>query len=255
MYKLLIAEEDAHIRRQLERADWAGAGFEPPVFAGTMAEGVSRALQHRPQVILVSRTLGQRPGWELPGRLRSADSGYSPICCLLGSHMDFQELRTAMRWGCRDVLKRPPGAGELAEFLSWVTATLREGDGAAGFDPVLHREYAAFGKVTGRVLLAVRIGCRAPISLLSIAREMDMSSKYIGRIFLRETGMRFTEYLMAYRMQEARRLILNTEEKISVIAGMVGYSQQNNFYTHFRRYYGISPGMLRSGNPTEEENP
>lgn len=51
---------------------------------------------------------------------------------------------------------------------------------------------------------------------------------------------------MAYRMLEARKLILSTQEKISVIANMVGYVQQNNFYTHFRNYFGVSPSALRN---------
>ena len=42
-------------------------------------------------------------------------------------------------------------------------------------------------------------------------------------------------------MIQARKLIENTQEKISVIANMVGYSQLNNFYVHFKNYYNISP--------------
>ncbi len=74
----------------------------------------------------------------------------------------------------------------------------------------------------------------------------NMSSKYIGRIFLKDTGIKFSEYLTAYRMIQARRLIENTQEKISVIANMVGYSQLNNFYVHFKNYYNISPSTLRN---------
>jgi len=47
-------------------------------------------------------------------------------------------------------------------------------------------------------------------------------------------------------MLEARRLIITTGEKISVIAGLVGYSQLNNFYIHFRNYFGVSPSSLRN---------
>ena len=46
-------------------------------------------------------------------------------------------------------------------------------------------------------------------------------------------------------MIQARRLIENSQEKISVVASMVGYSQLNNFYVHFKNYYHISPGSLR----------
>lgn len=58
--------------------------------------------------------------------------------------------------------------------------------------------------------------------------------------------MKFSDYLMAYRILEAKRLILNTQEKISVIANMVGYVQLNHFYIHFKTYFGISPGALRN---------
>ena len=42
------------------------------------------------------------------------------------------------------------------------------------------------------------------------------------------------------------KLIVGTQEKISVIAGMVGYVQLNNFYIHFRNYFGVSPSALRN---------
>ena len=44
---------------------------------------------------------------------------------------------------------------------------------------------------------------------------------------------------------QARRLIENTREQISVVANMVGYSQLNNFYVHFKDYYHVSPSALR----------
>ena len=31
-----------------------------------------------------------------------------------------------------------------------------------------------------------------------------------------------------------------------MIAGLVGYSQLNNFYIHFRNYFGVSPSSMRS---------
>jgi AraC-like DNA-binding protein len=113
-------------------------------------------------------------------------------------------------------------------------------------DPVLHVPYSSLSKITNKIILIVRTDCRQSLTLTGIAERMHMSSKYIGRIFLKDTGIKFSEYLMAYRMLEARRLIINTQEKISVIAGMVGYAQLNNFYIHFRSYFGVSPSALRN---------
>ena len=72
-------------------------------------------------------------------------------------------------------------------------------------------------------------------------------------MFLRDTGMKLSEYLLAYRMERARQLILTTREKISVIAHIVGYSQLNRFYVHFRTYFGMSPGDLRAFEARSED--
>lgn len=79
----------------------------------------------------------------------------------------------------------------------------------------------------------------------------NMSSKYIGRVFLKDTGLKFTEYLMVYRMYTAKRLIETTRERISDIVVKVGYSQPNNFYVHFNRLFGYSPNALRAAIPGE----
>jgi YesN/AraC family two-component response regulator len=119
-------------------------------------------------------------------------------------------------------------------------------------DPVLHVDPEELSRITLKILQAVRKDYWHSLSLTAIAKQHKMSGKYMGRVFLKDTGMRFTDYLLAFRMQEARRLILTTGEKISVVAGMVGYSQLNNFYTHFHQYYGISPSSLRNAPQNEE---
>ena len=107
-------------------------------------------------------------------------------------------------------------------------------------------EYASLSPLAVRVLLMARESFRhPPVTLLSVAESLHMNSKYVGRVFLRETGMKFSQYLLACRMEEARRLVESTREKISVIAGMVGYSQPNRFYVHFQSYFGVSPSALR----------
>ena len=111
---------------------------------------------------------------------------------------------------------------------------------------MLHVPYTTLSRITNKIILVVKSSYRTPQTLTGIADSFHMSSKYLGRIFLKDTGIKFSEYLMAYRMLEARKLILSTQEKISVIANMVGYVQQNNFYTHFRNYFGVSPSALRN---------
>lgn len=170
---------------------------------------------------------------------------------MMGGREDFQYARKSMRAGVRDYLLKPINTKELRAFLERVIVRDLHGTipehplSQPEMDPVLQVEYSQLSRITAKIILIVKSNYRRSQSLTSIADTLNMSSKYIGRIFLQDTGMKFSEYLTAYRMIQARRLIENTREKISVVANMVGYSQLNNFYVHFKDYYHVSPSALR----------
>lgn len=188
--------------------------------------------------------------------------GIENLFCMIADSVSPQLLRECMRAGARDYFLCPLDAGEVLAFLDRMTANRRNenlqvvGSVKNMIDPVLGVEYSTLSKITNKIILVTHSDYRSALTLASIAAELNMSSKYIGRVFLRDTGIKFTAYLTAYRMLEARRLIVNTREKISVIANRVGYVQLNNFYTHFKKHFGVSPCALRNhGSTTEASEP
>ena len=257
MYRLLIADSDPMNQEALcGMLDWASYGFDSILHAGSYASVVDLTLDQHPQLVLVNAELEGGKGTDLIRQLRRA--GSPAIFCLLSRRNTKDELHKAMRSGARDCLHLPLQEDTLREFVEWVltqelgSSLPTEIPSPSKQDPVLQREFSEFSRITNKILLTVHNEYATSLYLTTIAAQFNMSNKYIGRIFLKDTGLRFTEYLMAYRMQEARRLITTTDEKISVIAGLVGYSQLNNFYIHFRSYFGISPGAMRSYDPLAE---
>lgn len=257
MYRLLIADSDPMDQEVVcSMLDWMSYGFDTTFQAGSYAEVVSLVLDRRPHLVLVNAELEGGKGFQLIRHLRQA--GSNAVFCLLSRRNTRDELHRALRCGARECLHMPVQEDALREFVEWTIVEElggllpQDSSAAARQDPVLHREYTEFSRITNKILLMVHSEYSGSLSLTSIAAKLSMSGKYIGRVFLRDTGMRFSDYLMAYRMLEARRLIVTTREKISVIAGLVGYSQLNNFYTHFRSYFGISPGTMRSYDPLAE---
>ena len=229
--------------------DWSQYGVSGILTANSYEEAVSRAVDFQPHIALVELELGDRQGYELVRHLR--ETGLEPVFCTMGDKEDFQWVQQSMRAGARDYLLKPLDTSELRSFLE--RAVVRELGGSlperpavqTGLDPVLHTEYGKLSRITNKIILIVKSNYRRGLSLTGIAEMLNMSSKYIGRVFLQDTGMKFSAYLTAYRMIQARRLIENSQEKISVVASMVGYSQLNNFYVHFKNYFRISPGALR----------
>ncbi len=251
MYRLLIVDDEKDICDNIKYLlDWPRYGFTSILTAASYSEAVSKAMDFSPHVALVDIKLGDHWGYDLANHLRSA--GLKTVFCMISGYDDYEYIRRSMQASAQDYLLKPLNVKELQAFVERTIVrdlhgTLPEREETPQeVDPVLHMEYSRFSKVTNKIILIVKGDCRGAQSLTRIAEMFNMSSKYIGRIFLKDTGMKFTDYLTAYRMLEAKRLLENTHEKISVIAGMVGYSQLNNFYTHFKNYFGTSPSTMRN---------
>ena len=251
MYRLLIVDDEKDICENIKYLlDWAGYGFTSIITASSYSEAVSKAMDFSPHVALVDIKLGDHWGYDLATHLRSI--GLKIIFCMISGYDDYNYIRRSMHASAQDYLLKPLNVKDLRAFIERTVVrdlhgTLPESqDSSKEIDPVLHVEYARFSKITNKIILIIKGDYRSSQSLTKIAETFNMSSKYIGRIFLKDTGMKFTDYLTAYRMLEAKRLIESTQEKISVIAGMVGYSQLNNFYTHFKNYFGTSPSTMRA---------
>ena len=247
MYRLLIVDDPESCDALLESLDWQSYGFRTVVTAHSGPEGISLALDLRPHLMLLGREF-----WTVAAHLREA--GVNAAFAVVSADRDPEHILQAMRAGARDYLTKPLDAEELRSFVERVL-TRDLGDsvprGEDALDPVLKVPYTSLSRITNKLILVARTDYRQSLTLNAIAEGMHMSSKYIGRIFLKDTGMKYSEYLMACRMIEARKLITGTREKVSVIAGMVGYGQLNNFYIHFRSYFGVSPSALRNSGSAE----
>lgn len=85
----------------------------------------------------------------------------------------------------------------------------------------------------------------AEISLESVAAHLGIHPAYLSRLFSRETGQSFVEYLSVRRLTVAKDLLSNLELTIDQVAARVGFRSASYFSTVFRRRFGQSPGEFR----------
>ena len=83
------------------------------------------------------------------------------------------------------------------------------------------------------------------ISLEDVSMKVDISSYYFSKLFKEETGRNFIEYLTELRMEEAKRLLRETDMSMKEICLSVGYSDPNYFSRNFKKYAGITPTEAR----------
>jgi Response regulator containing CheY-like receiver domain and AraC-type DNA-binding domain len=83
------------------------------------------------------------------------------------------------------------------------------------------------------------------LSLKHLSDRFEISGKYASHLFKLEYDMKFVDFLVQLRMQQAERLLAETEETVQNIALQVGYANSITFGRVFKRMTGVTPGEFR----------
>lgn len=80
-----------------------------------------------------------------------------------------------------------------------------------------------------------------------IAKELFLSENYFSKLFKKETGEKFSNYLSRIRLEKAQQLLMTTDLKVYEVAAMVGYNDPNYFSSAYKGYFNITPAETKHG--------
>jgi AraC family transcriptional regulator len=83
------------------------------------------------------------------------------------------------------------------------------------------------------------------LSLEALAAEVSLSPLYLVRAFRSAVGQSPHQYVVARRVEQARRLLTATTLPIAEISLATGFSSQSHLTSWFRRLVGVSPAVYR----------
>ncbi|WP_078544934.1 response regulator transcription factor [Litchfieldia alkalitelluris] len=87
---------------------------------------------------------------------------------------------------------------------------------------------------------------RENLSLKSIANTFFMNPVYMGQLFKKTYGVYFKEYLLALRLNEAKKQLRQTHKRVYEIAEEVGFGSTDYFVTQFEKNEKITPTEYRN---------
>lgn len=83
------------------------------------------------------------------------------------------------------------------------------------------------------------------LSMDMVSEQFHISISYLGTLFKKETGTTFNRYLVAKRIEQAKWLLRNSDDKMVIVAEKCGYKDVYYFSHSFKKVVGMTPKGFR----------
>ena len=120
---------------------------------------------------------------------------------------------------------------------------------AASSEP--SRERVSFIKQTSPVfpaIIYIEKHKREEITMKSMAQFCHLSPSYFSKLFYKETGENFTDYINRRKVEWACERLSGTTDSITKIALDLGFQDASYFIKVFKKYSKTTPGLYRKAN-------
>ncbi|XEC94799.1 helix-turn-helix domain-containing protein [Paenibacillus tarimensis] len=128
---------------------------------------------------------------------------------------------------------------DMLAYLKEMLAVKHKQSRTAGTLPVRNRSFKA-------ILEYINQHYREELSISVLSEQFNVNANYISQLFRKETGTTFTQYITAFRMDYACRLLSETDLPINEIAEQSGYGDYFYFSRMFKRTKGTTPSNYRA---------
>lgn len=108
------------------------------------------------------------------------------------------------------------------------------------------------GPIVEQAIAYIRNHYMNPVALTDTARHCSVSPEHLSRVFKKETGFGFNEYLNLYRLKKAESLLKSGQAgSVSRVALQCGFSDSNYFSKLYKKAYDISPSQVKKQSEQE----
>lgn len=244
MYKVMIVDDESTFRLGLKKLiNWESFGFQVCCDASNGQEAWELQQQYHTDLIITDIKMPVMDGIELTKRLVDAKDPAEII--IVSAYGEFEFAQKVMQFGVRYYLLKPISETILEGYLSKIA----EDRTTDTVEQVIVPDSTHFDHLykisTNGIIPELRryIGDHfaEPLSLNFLGSLYSFSPVYLGRLFKKETGVTFNEYLNKCRVSAACLYLKQGNKSIREISELVGYKDINYFYKCFKSITGKTP--------------
>ena len=148
-------------------------------------------------------------------------------------------MQLAFKTGLYKLMKADEHAGwpEAERFLGEVSGAI--------FELLGDKENTLTERALARVIQYIEEHLSEDLPLKTLAEAGGFNASYLSRLFKQTCDQTLTEYIRNKRMEKAKKLLAETDEKILAISAKTGYLSSQSFARTFRSCMGVSPQEYR----------
>ncbi|MBR2680793.1 MAG: response regulator [Exiguobacterium sp.] len=229
MTKVLIVDDESPVREAVKLlGEWERFGVKAVLEAKNGLEAKALIEQERPALILSDIQMPHCDGIELMEWVH--DHASSSKLVVLTGYDEYSYMRRAIQYGSFDYLLKPIDPDVLNDSLSRALADVVK---ESSEDPIT------------QIGTYIEQHFAEELSLQGMSERFYLSREYISRRFKQQYGVNLSEYVLTIRMNEAKRLLETSRQRIYEVAQAVGFSDDKYFRKVFKKQVGVTPNEFR----------
>ncbi len=249
---ILVVDDNTEVARYI------GAIFSEDhqlIYASDGEEGLAKATEYLPDLIVTDLMMPQMNGAELCRRIRAGQAtSHIPVVILSARSQDSDRVE-CMQAGADDFLVKPFNADVLRASVERLldqrallhekySKAMEEDDGknmAAG-------DKASLDFVARLNQIISKNVTNTSLSSLLIAEHICLSQRQLNRKVKSVTGVDTATYIRNFRLQMAKRLLSGSDENITSVYLQCGFDNPSYFSRLFKQEVGCTPTDYRRRN-------
>lgn len=248
MCKIVIAEDEylerdviKHIISGIKGARVVGEGSN-----GSLA--VELCVAMKPHLIFINCGMGGMDGIEAAKRIRKFDR--EVVIVMTSANEKNMTRRHIDELDINVFLLKPVRPAKIEEIVSKYAKKEQIADSDVNISPRKKRNLRYYPnqimtKEITRALIYIDNHFCGDMSLGALAEQVSLSSYYFSRLFKKEVGLNFSDFVEIKRLNSAKQMLSESDKSILEVSASVGYQQQSYFCKVFKKFTGQTPREYR----------
>ncbi|MBQ2830431.1 MAG: response regulator [Oscillospiraceae bacterium] len=235
--KIVIIDDEPKIRKGLSKVVEMHPAWE---VAGMFAEAESAMdflRENTVDVIITDIHMPGVTGLDMIEQMREVCKGVSFI--ILSGFGTFEYAQRAIDLGVKKFLTKPTSPEEVTKTLAQIE------EERIGNVPSTVSQKPTNNLLILRAKEYIDLNYRGKLTLKDVAAALYISPNYLSELFKKNTGLKFSDYLMEVRLEKSRQYLTDIRYKVGDVAELVGFSDARYFSSAFRKKFGVTPLEFR----------